>query len=375
MAARLREMRKSNYWQMLMEKKKSDAVIDSIYEPVIVTDAQGHITKINRAGMQLFETPSRNGDNDDGDLSLTGFGPGEMILGAVRDAVALQKPVAAEGEAAIVPIKVGNEQKSFRLRTTPMRDTDGRLLGAVTVLEDITSIREVDRIKTDFISVASSKMREPLHALQMSLYSLTEKFTDEFDSDQLDLLYSARADAEQLDELMNDLLQLAEIESGARTLSPTPLRPVDSVRAVLEKFNAAAESKHIKLENSISPDCARIKADSKAIKQILGNLLSNAIRHTPRDGKILISAEERGKQVIFSVSDTGEGIPEHYLPNIFGRFVHVENSGSGGTGLGLAIVKRLVEVEGGQVGVVSRVGEGTTFTFSLPMNDTVNFNK
>src|SRR5207244_4036482 len=103
MAAKLRDMRKTNYWRMVMEQKKSDAVINSIYEPVIVTDAQGHITKINHAAGPLFDLPENNEDEDQ-DLSLTGFGPGERILSAVKDALAMQRPIAVEGEAAIVPI-------------------------------------------------------------------------------------------------------------------------------------------------------------------------------------------------------------------------------------------------------------------------------
>src|SRR6185503_16760142 len=107
-------------------------------------------------------------------------------------------------------------ERSYRLRTTPMRDEDGRLLGAVTVLEDITAIREVDRIKTEFISVASGKLQEPLHSLQLALHAVVEGYTGELNQQQTEMLESARQSAEQLEEMMSDLLALAEIESGAR---------------------------------------------------------------------------------------------------------------------------------------------------------------
>jgi PAS domain S-box-containing protein len=365
MAARLRDLRKSDYWRLLIEQKKSNAVIDAIYEPVIVTDAQGHVTKVNRAAQQLFRPAGVEAERD-GDLSLSSFTAGERILRSVRDAVSMQRPVAAEGEAALVPIKVGGAEKSFRLRTTPMRDEDGRLLGAVTVLEDITAITEVDKIKTDFISVASGKLREPLHSLQLALHTVVEGYTGELNEQQITMLLSARENAEQLEEIMADLLELAEMESGARRLSPERLRPIDLARSAIERFQPYAESKRVKLENKVWPDLAWVYADRQAVKRILDNLLSNAIRHTGRDGTVSIEAQERADRVFFSVSDTGEGIAEQYLPNIFGRFVKIDDRSAGGTGLGLALVKRLVEAQGGQVLVESRVGEGSTFTFTLP---------
>jgi signal transduction histidine kinase len=366
MAARLRDLRKSDYWRLLLEQKKSDAVVDSIYEPVIVTDARGRVIKINQAAQHLFH-PSGNGQEGNGDLSLTGFTAGERIMRAVRDAVTMQRPVAAEGAAALVPIKVGGAERSFRLRTTPMRDSDGRLIGAVTVLEDITAITELDSLKTEFISVASGKLREPLHSLQLALHAILEGYTGELNEQQAEILSNARQNAEQLEDMMSDLLELTEIESGARHLLRERLRPIDMARAAIERFQSYAESKHVKLENKVWPDLPWVMADRQAVKRVFDNLLSNAIRYTGRDGQVFVEATERADRVFFSVRDTGAGIPEDYLPNIFGRFVQVGGRAGGGTGLGLALVKRLVEAQGGQVGVESRMGEGSTFTFTLPV--------
>jgi NtrC-family two-component system sensor histidine kinase KinB len=366
MAVRLRELRNSSHWQLQIEQKKSDAVIESIYEPVIVTDAQGQVTKLNRTAAQLFGVSESAGASGRR-LSLSDFSAGAHILRAVEDAVSMQRPVAGEDEAALVPMKVGGADRSYRLRTTPMRDADGRLLGAVTLLEDITAIREVDRIKTEFISIASSKLRAPLQSLEMALHTLSGQYAGELNEKQLELLTGARRDAEQLDDLMNDLLQLAEMESGARKITLEVIRPIDLVRPALEQHAALAESRHIKLECSVWPDLAHVTADRQAVKRIFDNLLSNALRHTDRGGQVTISAEERENTVMFSVRDTGEGIPADFLPNIFSRFAHVQGKSSGGTGLGLALVKRLVEAQGGRVAVSSVGGEGSTFTFTLPV--------
>jgi PAS domain S-box-containing protein len=364
MAARLRDLRKSDYWRLLIEQKKSDAVIDSIYEPVIVTDARGLVTKINRSGQQLFGAPDQRLGGD-GDLSLSRSTAGEQIMLAVKDAVSMQRPVAAEGEAALVPIEVDGAERSFRLRTTPMRDSEGRLLGAVTVLEDVTALTELDRLKTEFISIASGKLREPLNSLMLAMHALIEGYAGEMDEKQVDMLLDARRNAEQLDDIMSDLLELTEIETGARKMSKERLRPVDLARSAVERFQSYAESRHVKLVNNVWPDLPWVFADRQAVKRIFDNLLSNAIRHTARDGEVTIEASERADRVFFSVRDTGEGIPEEYLPNIFSRFSRVGDRTGGGTGLGLALVKRLVEAQGGQVRVESKIGEGTVFTFTL----------
>src|SRR5215813_13306631 len=175
MAVRLRDLHQSEQWQILLERKKSDAVIDSLYEPVIVTDAQGQITKINKSAGNLFRASVSNAAGDM-NFSLSGLSAGERILRAVRDAVTMQKAIAAEGEAALVPMKIGETERSYQIRTTPVRDADGRLLGAVTLLEDITTLREVDRLKTEFISIASNKLRDPLRSLQLALHAVIEKY-------------------------------------------------------------------------------------------------------------------------------------------------------------------------------------------------------
>ncbi len=361
MLVRLRDLRQSDYGRLLIEQKKSDAVIDSICEPVIVTNARHRVIKINRAARQLFGgVLSGNGDGDD----LQGLEGGERILRAVHDAVSMQRPIDGGDEAAIVPVKLGEAERDFRLRATPMRDSEGRLLGAVTLLEDITAITEVDKLKTAFISVASSKLREPLHSLRLALHAVIEGYVGESIDEQREMLVSARENADKLDQLISDLLELAEIDSGARSLALERLRPVDLAREAVERFRAAAENKKIKLENKVWPDLSWVVGDRHAIASILDNLMSNAIRHTDRGGSVAIEASEHVGRIYISVRDNGEGISEQYLPTIFSRFNRVGDK-TGGTGLGLALVKRLVEAQGGQVSVQSRPGEGSTFTFAL----------
>ena len=239
------------------------------------------------------------------------------------------------------------------------------------MLEDITALRELDQLKTQFISVASAKLRAPLRALQLALHALVEGNSGELSESQQDMGRNAREQADQLEELMNDLLELAEIESGTRRLTLAPFRPVELVRAVVERHRPSAECRHVKLEVQVWTDLPRVIADEEAVRRILDNLLSNGIRHTGHDGRVIVLATERQGRIFFSVQDTGEGIPQEYLPTLFGRFVQVGTQPGGGTGLGLALVKRLVEAQGGQVSVESRLGEGSTFTFTLPVAESL----
>lgn len=370
MLVRLRDLRKSDYGRLMIEQKKSDAVIDSICEPVIVTDSRDRVIKINRAARQLFGAlPAGNGDGVELDR-LEGLEGGDSILRAMRNALSMQRRVGpvgsadSEGAAAVVPIKVKGAEQDFRLRATPMRDPEGRLIGAVTLLEDITAITEVDKLKTEFISVASSKLAEPLNALRLALHAVIEGYVGELTDHQNEMLALAKDNADKLEELMSDLLELSEIDSGTRKLSLERLRPIDLARQAVERFRAAADEKQIKLQNDVWPDLSWVVADKKATAHVLDNLLSNAIRHTERGGSVSIEAGEHVGRVYLTVRDTGEGIAEQQLSSIFDRFSHV-GAKPGGSGLGLALVKRLVEAQGGQVSVESHVGAGSSFSIAL----------
>src|SRR6185295_16403152 len=250
MAVRLGELRKSDLGRVLIEQKKSDAVIDSFNDPIIVTDALGRITKINRRAEKLFELSGEEVGSD-GTRSPSNLDQIEPILRAVQSTLTMQQPVANNGESAITPIKVGDTERAFRLHTSPVRDPEGRLIGAVTVLEDATAIREADRLKDEFISVASNKLRGPLESLRMALHTLAEQYAGELNEKQLELTITARQDGDQLDNLVTDLMDLAEIESGRHQLSLERLRPAEFVRSIVNRHRSAADCKHVKLNAQV----------------------------------------------------------------------------------------------------------------------------
>ena len=364
LAIRLRDLRETESGRRQMEFQLIDAVVRSISEPVIVTDGRGQVLKLNQAAAEVLGGPGEGQEVDR--MVLASTPGGDKILSAVRAAVSMQRTTPGEGgDAALLPMRIGKAERSFRLRTTPMRDSEGKLLGAVTLLEDVTEITEVDRFKTRFLSVASQKLREPLRRLRLSLYALTQQHAGELRPLQMELAQSAAQEAEHLDDLMLDLIEVAELETGRRQLRKEKIRPIDALRDAAAQFRDAAREKNIDVELSAFDDVAWIEADRRALRTILDNLITNALRYTPAGGHIRFGATEQPDRVQFFVHDSGRGIEAERLPTIFGRFSGDPDSGT--SGLGLALVRRLVESQGGEVSVESRLGAGTTFRFTLPI--------
>jgi signal transduction histidine kinase len=357
-AVRLRELHDSEAGRRQMEFQLSDAVLQSIFEPIIVTDGKGHVLKLNQAALELMGEAA--GDR----MALAKAPGGDKILSAISDAVSMQKAVAAEDEASLLPMRIGTRERSYRLRTTPMRDAQGRLLGAVTTLEDVTTLQDTDRFKTQFISVANRKLRGPLLELRRALYALGQGFGGELRPLQAELVAGASAESEKLDDLMGDLLEVAELDAGKRELQIERLRPLQALNEVRDRFCEEAAEKRIRVEVNAYADLSFVQADKRALRSILDNLLSNAVRYTPPEGEILLAAEEIKDFVQFTVRDTGRGIEADRLGSIFDRFSTFSEQGSG---LGLALVRRLVEQLGGQIAVESRLGHGSTFRFTLPV--------
>jgi signal transduction histidine kinase len=357
-AVRLRELRESEAGRRQMEFQLSDAVLQSIFEPIIVTDAKGHILKLNQAAAEVL------GEAASDRMALTSTPGGDRILSAIRDAIAMQKPITSEGEAALLPMRIGKQSRSYRLRTTPMRDSEGRLLGTVTTLEDVTTLQDTDRFKTQFISVASKKLRDPLLQLRRGLYALQHGFGGELLPLQCELVMEAGYEAEKLDDIMGDLIEVAELDSGKRELKLERLRPLPLLDDARNRYIDEAAAKDVRVEIKAYADLSFVMADRRAVRSILDNLLANALRYTPATGEILLAAEEVKNFVQFTIRDTGRGIEADRLSTIFDRFNPFSESG---TGMGLALVRRLVESQGGQIAVESRLGHGTTFRFTLPV--------
>lgn len=360
MAERIRQLRRSDLGKLVIAQQTTEAAIDSLYDPVIVTDDQGGVTKLNPAAEEIFGSEAENAGKHIEEIARD-----SRIAVAVSEALSSQRPVAGEGAASVLPLDVDGAERAFRLRTTPMRDDEGRLLGAVTLLEDITHLREIDRVKSEFIATASHELRTPLTSVQMSVHLLLEGAVGALTDKQRTVLQACREDCERLEKLMRDLLDLSRIEAGESAPNCLAVRIGDLIHAATGPLLGRAEAKQIALVADISADIPSVLADRPQIERVITNLVMNALRHTDAGGSIRIQVAQREGHVAVSVKDSGRGIPPEYLPHIFDKFAQVPGAPPGGAGLGLAISKRIVEAHGGQIVVKSLVGHGTTFTFTL----------
>src|SRR6267378_2957747 len=362
MADRIRQLRSSDMGKLLVAQQTTEAAIYSLYDPVIVTDGEGCVTKLNYAAEEIFGSETENTGKHVGEVARD-----SRIAGAVAEALASQRPVAGEGMSSVLPFAVDGLERAFRLRTTPMRDNGNHLLGAVTILEDITHLREIDRLKSEFIATASHELRTPLTSVQMGVHLLLEGALGELTDSQNEVLQACRQDCERLDKLMRDLLDLSKIEAGESQPQLATVSARDLLTTAVKELRPQVEATGLKLNVDAPVDLPWVMVDRLQIERVVSNLVINALRHT-KQGEIKISAEQRDNHVAVSVSDTGSGIPTEYLPHIFDKFVQVPDAPTGGVGLGLTISKSIVEAHGGQISVQSEVGRGTTFTFTLPLD-------
>ena len=242
--------------------------------------------------------------------------------------------------------------------------------GGILVFHDVSELRRLERMRQDFVANASHELKTPLASIKAYTETLIDGAIDD-EEVNVRFLHRIEEQADRLDRLIQDLLSLARIESGEGIFVHGPLAAGPVVRKCVESARARAEAKGLALELDPGPlgDDAVVLADEEALRQILDNLLDNAIKYTPGGGWVRLACGLEPGAISVEVADSGIGIPRDDLPRIFERFYRVDKARSrelGGTGLGLSIVKHLVQSIGGQVTVASRVGEGTTFRLGLP---------
>lgn len=360
MAGRLREVRASDTGALLVARQLAEAAIDSLYDPVVVTDAAGTITRFNAAAEALFGR-----EQDARGRRLAEVANGAGVAAAVDEVLRSQRSVAREGAAATLTLDVHGAERRFRVRSTPMCDQQGSLLGAVLLLEDVTHLHQIDRLKSEFVAAASHELRTPLTSLQMGVHLMLEDTSNLTDRQQ-EILYLCRDEGERLARLSRDLLDLSRIEAGETPPRLASVSAAALVRGAVQPLQLQVEAKGITLAIEVSPDLGHVMADRGQIERVLVNLVTNAAHATASGGRITATGERRDGQVAILVTDTGSGIPAEHLRRIFAPFTQIPGVALGGAGLGLAISRRIIEAHGGQMTVHSTLGEGSVFTFTLP---------
>lgn len=357
MAGRLRE----KIEDLEREQAKTTAILDAMVEGVIAVDGQEHILLMNERARAMFGLGSARGE-------------GKPFLEVIRNAD-LHEIFRGVGEASPVSREVVLTSPAPRiLGINAVRlGLAGDRTGVVMVLHDVTALRQLERVRTEFVANVSHELRTPLTAIQGYLETLLSGALEERENARRFLEIVLRH-SERLGRLLNDLTDLSNIELGKVTLRRESVRVAEVVASVLAIIGPRAAQTRVAVTANILAALPAVSADRDRLVQVLINLVDNAVKYTPEGGSVTVTAHDVGDGTIeVAVADTGIGIPPADLPRITERFYRVDKARSrelGGTGLGLAIVKHLVVAHGGELRIESEPERGTTVRFTLPLEIT-----
>jgi PAS domain S-box-containing protein len=359
----LRREREKSLRDIATEKSKIKTIINCMGDGVLVCDRDGCIVLSNPAASRMLKAPEAfllgnysNQCNLPQELSHT-IGESLKAKDTSYTSVSQELSVGESGEIFL------------RAHTAPVRNDIGEIMGSVTVLQDISHLKELDKMKTEFIAMVTHELRAPIAAVEQQLSVILNKMAGEVTEKQEQLLSRAKKRANGLLDLIKDLLDLSKIEAGKMVQYKEPLLLQEVIQRVVDLMKVEAENKKIDLQFSAPPNISLIHADRNSMEGIFTNLISNAIKYTPEGGKVWVTLSEESEFVKAAVSDTGIGIKKEDLSRIFDKFYRVKTTETRqivGTGLGLSIVKSIVDAHLGSISVESKEGAGTTFTVSFP---------
>lgn len=361
-AEELKHYRTLDVESLILEKAELENVINSMTEGLAIVDLEMRPVLINPALKAMAQT------HDPGTASLDPWLRFQDRWAQPDQAGIIEEAMRANPEAPRTDIvELVNPRQYIKRYSSPLYNAEQKQIGYLIIFHDMTAEVEADRLKSEFISNASHELRTPVASLKVLVESLLDGAQDDPQLRQ-SFLEDVYRELERLHTLVNDLLDLAAFESGRANLK---LATVDA-RKVIEEAVATivpqAKQRDVELE-LVVPSSLELEADQIRLRQILVNLLANAVKFTPTGGQVRLYAEDATEGVRFRVEDTGIGIPAKDLPHIFDRFFRVTRGRSrlqGGSGLGLTIVKQAVDAHNGRITVESTEGEGTTFEFVLP---------
>jgi signal transduction histidine kinase len=363
MAARLTEYRKSSLGELLQAHLSMQAAIDSLPDPVAIFGVEGNLQNVNQAAESLL------GLRADGAKE-----PLKDVDGATRAVFERMRSHVLSGKGTFVPKGFEDAvqlttllgDRYFLPRATPVYESRGVIVGATVFLQDVTRLRRFEELKNDVVATIAHEFRTPLTSLRMAVHLCTEQVAGPLTEKQAELLHAAREDCDRLQTMVDDLLDMSRIESGRVELFPLPTPVGMLAENAVEQFRAEAEAKGVRLKAEISIPEIRVLADHERVGHIFSNLINNALRHTPREGAVTLGASLTNGAVRFTVTDTGSGIAKEYRERLFEKFFQVPDGARKGTGLGLYIAREIVRAHGGDIGVESEPGKGSSFWFTLP---------
>ncbi len=361
MTERLRKFEELNIEKILSEKQKSETIVESMSDAIIVCDQDSAIQLINRSAEDLLDLREKD---------VIGKKISEAIADErIREIFA--SPSAAEAlKQPYLQFRTAVRSVYLRPRVSEIPAVHGTGGGTVLILQDVTQYKELDKMKSDFMAAVSHEFRTPLTSINMSVDIMRGQLLGPLTKAQEELLQTSKGDCERLTKLVRELLQLSKLESGKIVTREDRLDIAKVIESAIGPLILPFKEKGVDLVLRIGDNLPPLTGDEQQLSWVVSNLVNNALRYTDAGGRVEIAATRKDDSIRFSVKDTGRGIAPEHLDKIFDKFVQVKqslDSTPGSVGLGLAIAKEIVELSGGSIRVESQLGKGSTFSVELPV--------
>ncbi len=349
------------------------AIIDSVERGIVMTNQAGEVIVMNKVWREEFyqipagdEVAAAREQNPEADTVFA-----YLVTGAVNP-----EPILTELKALVYDSEKNYRSeleqtkplhRYVRVISVPCKASNGQALGRIFLCRDISRYKEVDRLKADLISTVSHELRTPMSSVMgFSELLLTRQLSPERSKQYLEIIHTQ---AERLTNLINDFLDIQRMESGKQAFNKQPIKFGEIIAGTLDLFKENNKKHRVVLKNALT-ELPVVRCDRDKLLQVMSNLLSNAIKYSPEGGDVMIETLVENDELKVSVTDHGLGVPEHVQNKLFTKFYRVDNDDRreiGGTGLGLAICKEIIKAHGGEIGVISTYGQGSTFYFTLPI--------
>ncbi len=356
MSEKLENYEKMNLEKMLYEKRKAETIIESLNEPVVITDENLNIFKANTEFINRFSSDGI--ENKSVNLIFKENAIFEKILNGSlkKDDDSFDNIIVHESNRTI---------KYYKLIHALVSIPDSTLLGYVFVFHDITKFQEIDKMKSEFVGKVSHELKTPLTSMGMALGILEDGIVGKLTEKQNSIVESIKEDYDRLNKLVHEILELTKLEAGNFSLQITEVKIKELFEKLLKTFHFQADEKKIELTYTIDPGSVYINADYDYLLKAFENIISNSIKFTQSGGKISLNAYNDNEYDYITIKDTGIGIYPENIDKIFDKFVQFKDDIPGSIGLGLSITKEIIEMHKGEISVISSPGEGCNFIIKL----------
>lgn len=368
MAEKLQEYSESRIDKILKGKKRIETLIDNMHDAVIGIDENRKVLFVNDEALKISGLKK---ENFVGKLIQDVAVSNDLVRDLIKEII---NPDAEKNPAELLKIFVEGKENYFEkeildIKVIPTGEKESSFIGQVIMLRNITPFKELDLAKTRFIGTVSHEFKTPISSIQMGLQLLENEKIGSLNEEQQKLIRGIDDDTLRLLKITGELLNIAQLETGVSQLNIRPFKINAIIEEVIKTNKSAADKRQISIHTDVDTTLDIINADQEKTLWVLNNIVSNAIRYSYEQSKVIIKVERlNSEHVKFSVTDRGLGIEEQYLKHIFTRYFRVPGTKTEGTGLGLSISKEFIEAQGGSISVESEIGNGSVFSFILKIN-------